>query len=83
MMEESVALLQELRFEIVSYFDHLVDTAILHCEAMLNDRYLLRTYIERPEEGLSKTGLAIRKKYGQLVHLLDEFKAIRKTHQAA
>ena len=83
MMEESVALLQGLRFEIVNYFAQLVDAAIVHCEAMLNDRYLVKTYIACPEERLSKTGLAIRKKYGQLVLLLDEFKAIRKTHQAA
>jgi hypothetical protein len=82
MMEESVALLQELRFEIVNYFNQLVDTAILHCEAILNDRYLVKTYIACPEEGLSQAGLAIRKKYGQLVLLLDEFKAIRKTHRA-
>ncbi|MCL1985120.1 MAG: hypothetical protein FWG59_01545 [Betaproteobacteria bacterium] len=82
MLEESVALLQELRFEIVNYFSQLVDTAILHCEAMLNDRYLVKTYIECPDERLSKAGLAVRKKYGQLVLLLDEFKAIRKTRQA-
>jgi hypothetical protein len=83
MLEESVGLLQELRFEIVNYFDQLVDTTILHCEAMLNDRYLVKTYMECPEEGLSRAGLVIRKKYGQLVQLLDEFKAIRKTHRAA
>jgi hypothetical protein len=83
MMEGSVALLQELRFEIVNYFEHLVDTTIAHCEAMLNDRSLIKTYIEGPEEGLSKAGLVIRKKYRQLVLLLDEFKAIRKTHRAA
>jgi hypothetical protein len=83
MLEESVALLHELRFEIVNYFDHLVDTTISYCEAMLNDRYLMKTYIECPEEGLSKTGLVRRKKYGQLVLLLDEFKAIRKTRRAA
>jgi hypothetical protein len=60
-----------------------VDTTISHCEAMLNDRYLVKTYIACAEEGLSKTGLVIRKKYGQLVLLLDEFKAIRKTRRAA
>jgi len=83
MMEECVALLQELRFEIVNYFSQLVDAVILHCEAMLNDRYLIKTYIACPEEKLSKTGLTIRKKYGQLVHLLDEFKAIQKIHRTA
>jgi len=83
MMEESVVLLQELRFDIVNYFRQLVDTAILHCEAMLNDRYLVKTYIECREEGLSQAGLVIRKKYGQLVQLSDELKAIRKTRQAA
>jgi hypothetical protein len=82
MMEESVRILLELRFEIVNYFDQIVDTTIVHCEAMLHDRYLVRTYIERPEEGLSRAGLVVRKKYGQLVQLLDEFKAIRKTRRA-
>ena len=83
MLEASVALLQELRFEIVNYFAQLVDTTIVHCEAMLNDRYLVKTYIACPEERLSKTGRVIRKKYGQLVQLSDEFKAIRKNRQAA
>ena len=83
MMEESVVLLQELRFDIVNYFRQLVDGAILHCEAMLNDRYLVKTYIECHEEGLSQAGLVIRKKYGQLVQLSDELKAIRKTRRAA
>jgi hypothetical protein len=81
MLEESVRLLLELRSEIVNYFAPIVDTTILHCEAMLNDGYLVKTYIERPEEKLSKSGLAARKKYGQLVQLMDEFKAIRKTHR--
>jgi hypothetical protein len=81
MLEESVTLLHELRFEIVNYFEQIVDTTIVYCEAMLSDRYLVKTYIERPEEGLSRAGLAVRKKYGQLVQLLDEFKAIRKTRR--
>jgi len=50
---------------------------------MLNDRYLVKTYIECHEEGLSQAGLVIRKKYGQLVQLSDELKAIRKTRRAA
>jgi hypothetical protein len=83
MLEESVLLLQELRSEIVNYFDQLVDAAIVYCEAMLNDRYLVKTYIACPEETLSRAGLAVRKKYGQLVQLVYEFRAIRKTHQAA
>lgn len=77
-MTESVALLQELRFEIVNYFEQLVEAIIVNCEAILNDRYLKKTYLEVPEERLSGAGAAIRKKYGQLVQLLDEFKAVRK-----
>ncbi len=83
MMAESVALLQELRFEIVNYFEQLVETVILHCEAMLNDRYLKKTYLDVPEEHLSPSGLSIRRKYGQLVQLLDEFKAVRKARKSA
>jgi hypothetical protein len=82
MMTESVALLQELRFEIVDYFEPLVESVIMNCEAVLNSRYLRKTYVEIPEERLSAAGLSIRKKYGQLVQLLDEFKAVRKMRRA-
>lgn len=83
MLTEAVALLHEYKFEVVRYFDELVLSVIHHGEAMLNDRYLRKTYIERPENELTKQGLEVRRKYGKLVLLLDEFRAIRKSHQAA
>ena len=76
MMTECVALLQELRFESVHYFEPLIETIIVHVEAVLNNRYL-KVYLEPPEDRLSEAGVVIRKKYGQLVLLLDEFKAMR------
>ena len=82
MMVECVALLQELRFELANYFAPLVDTIIAHCEKILNDRYLIKNYMETSEDELSKSGQVIRKKYGQLVLLRDEFRAIRKSRRA-
>lgn len=79
MLEEAVILLHDLKFEIVSYFDTLVSTVIAIGGSILNDRYLLRTYIEKPDEALSVSGLEIKKNFGKLVTLLDEFKAIQKT----
>ena len=79
MLEEAAALLHDLKFEIVSYFDTLVSTVIAIGESILNDRYLLRTYIEKPDDALTASGLDIKKNFGKLVTLLDEFKAIQKT----
>lgn len=79
MLSESVELLNSLKFEIVSYFDSLVSTVIAIGDSMLNDRYLLRTYIEKPDEALRQNGLEIKKNYGKLVSAIDEFKAIRKS----
>lgn len=78
MLAESVTLLHGLKFEIVSYFDTLVNSVIHIGEAMLNDRYLLRTYINKHESDLTPNGLEIRKQYRKLVALIDEFKAIKR-----
>ena len=79
MLQEAVDLLRNLKFEIISYFDSLVLTVISLSEDMLNDRYLIRTYIECPDTGLSPAGLEIRKNYRRLVGLVDEFRAIRRS----
>ncbi len=78
MLEESVRLLHSLKFEIVDYFDSLVGTVIAIGESMLNDRYLIRKYIEKGDDGLTQKGLEIKRNYGKLVALLDDFKAIRR-----
>ncbi len=81
MLTESVALLHGLKFEIVSYFEDLVNSVIALVDAILNDRYLRRNYIECREDELTPYGADIRKNYGKLVSLLDEFKAIRKSRR--
>ncbi|MDR3176072.1 MAG: hypothetical protein LBU06_06025 [Desulfovibrio sp.] len=78
MLAAAVSLLHALKFEIVDYFDALVATVIAIGESILNDRYLVRVYIERNESGLTRNGLEIRRNYGKLVALIDEFKSIRK-----
>lgn len=81
MLSEAASLLHGLKFEIVSYFDELVASVISIIEAMLNDRYIRRNYIEKRDDELSAYGLDIRKHYRKLVSLLDEFKAIRKSRR--
>lgn len=83
MLAEAVALLHGLKFEIFNYFDSLVESVIRTGEAILNDRYLCRTYIDRPDDSLTTNGLEIKKNYGRLVALLDEFRAIRKSRQTS
>ncbi|MDL2307678.1 hypothetical protein LJC48_06630 [Desulfovibrio sp. OttesenSCG-928-C06] len=77
MLAETVNLLHSLKFEIVTYFDSLVANVIKISESILGDRYLIRNYIERKDVTLPRH-LEIKKNYGRLVSLLDEFKAIRK-----
>jgi hypothetical protein len=74
-------MLNDLKFEIVNYFDELVESVLVLGEEILNDAYLRRKYITPPEDGLSRYGLRIRKLYGRIVALLDEFEAIRRTRK--
>ncbi|MDR2603788.1 MAG: hypothetical protein LBC55_00340 [Desulfovibrio sp.] len=82
MLAESADLMLSLKFEIVNYFDSLVSAAIAIGESMLNDRYVVRTYIAKPESRLSQKGLEIKRNYGKLVTLIDDFKSIRKQRMA-
>ena len=76
-----MGLLHSLKFEIVSYFDSLVGTVIAIGDGILNDSYLLRSYVNKPDDSLTPQGLEIKKHYGKLVTLIDDFKAIRKSKQ--
>ena len=78
MLSEAVALLNELKFEVVNFFPVLVDSIIDCVEKMLRDRYLQRQYLDPPEDSLTPAGIEIRKNYGRLVSLQDGFKAVRK-----
>lgn len=82
MMQESLILLNELRFEIVEYFPPLVDGIVTVTERILSDKYLVRTYIDSSDDVLSTAGADIRKHYGRMVSLLDTFKAVRKSRFA-
>lgn len=81
MLSEAIALLQDFKFELSFYIDDIVDTSIHLIEAMLNDRYLCKNYIEKSENKLTKAGLQIRQKYRKLVVLRDEFQSIQRTHK--
>lgn len=78
MLSLTVNLLGDLKFELGTYFETLVDQTVYFTESMLNDSYLVRTYITPPEEELTENGQRIRKLYGRLVSLVDEIKAVRK-----
>ncbi len=72
-------ILADLKFEFSHYFDQLVSKAIFFSESILNDRYLIRSYLTPKEDHLTENGQKIRKLYRRLVSLVDELKAIRKT----
>jgi len=71
-------ILNDLKFEIVNYFDNLVERVLSLGDMILNDHYLLRNYIKKKDIELSTYGQSVKKNYGRLVSLLDEFRSIRK-----
>ncbi len=81
MLAEAVTLLHNLKFDLANYFDPLVENIIHHTAALLDNRYLRRTYIDREERELTPNGLEIRKNYRKLIGLLDEFRSIRKSRR--
>ncbi len=81
MLNAAVELLRDLKFEIVNYFDQLVVNIISTGEAMLNERYLVKNYIEKRDEELTDYGRDIKRLYGRLVSLMDEFRAIRRSRK--
>ena len=81
MLIEAIGLLRDLKFELGNYFEPLMLSVLHYMEMMLDDRYLLRRYINCPDEKLSKGGVEIRKNYRRLVSLKDEFESVRKSRQ--
>ena len=79
MLSLSAGLLAELKFEFATYFESLINQAIHFTESMLNDGYLVRTYVKVKDDDLTDYGLKVKKLYRRLVSLVDELKAIRKT----
>ena len=81
MLLEAIELLRDLKFELGNYFEPLMLSVLHYMEMILDDRYLLRRYINCPDEKLSKGGVEIRKNYRRLVSLRDEFESVRKSRQ--
>ncbi|WP_461209426.1 hypothetical protein [Desulfocurvus sp. DL9XJH121] len=79
MLEETNKIMHQLKFEIVNYFEDLVDNVVTVAEHILQDAYLTRKYLDPREEDLSAYGREVRRQYGRLVALVDEFKSIRKS----
>lgn len=79
MLEEANKILRQLKFEIVNYFKELVDNVIGITENILHNAYLRRKYLAPREDDLSDYGREVRRQYGRLVSLLDEFESIRKS----
>ncbi len=81
MLSEAVNVLQSYKFELSTYFEELVSSAINHMEALLNNSYILRNYINKDKDKLTEKGHDINKKYRLLVQLHDEFKNIQKARK--
>lgn len=79
MLKTMTGIMNDLKFEIVNYFDKLVETTLNIGDRVLNDAYLRRTYVSKTDEELTDYGLEVKKLYGRLVVILDEFRSIRKS----
>lgn len=81
MLTNACQILHDLKFEVARYFPNIVDQLINIVERMLNDRYLQKKYIYPNPETLTPYGQSIRKLYGRVVSLLDDFRSIRNTQR--
>lgn len=82
MLELMNETLNELKFEIVNYFDGLIVKVLIIGGDVISNPYLLRKYINVDEETLSPYGKRIRSHYNELIQLLDEFRSIRKSRRS-
>lgn len=80
MLAEAVKVSKELRFECVHYFDTITESTLYAIDTILNNRYLRKNYIEKAESQLSAKGAEIKKNYGKLITIRDEFVGIHKSH---
>lgn len=78
MLGSFTEIVSDLKFEMVNYFDELVERVIKMTETILQDRYLHKNFVGRKDEELSEYGRALKKMYGRLVSLFDEFTRIRR-----
>lgn len=80
MISEAVTVSKELRFECVHYFDTIIESTLYEIDKILNNRYLRKNYIEKSDGQLSAKGQEIKKNYGKLIKIRDEFVGIHKSH---
>jgi hypothetical protein len=72
-------ILNDLKFELVNYFDEIVARTIYMVERISSDKYLVSRYIQcESDKNLTPYGQEVRKLYGRMVSLLDELRSIRK-----
>lgn len=81
MLQLMVDILNDLKFEIVNYFDKLVENALIIGDGVLADGYLQRNYVQMKDDDLSDYGRDVKKYYGRLVSVLDEFRSIRRSRK--
>lgn len=70
--------LQEMKFELLPYFDELVERVIVLGEKVLRNGYLNKRYVQNREEDSSQYGIRVKRQFGRLVGLVDELKSIRR-----
>jgi signal transduction histidine kinase len=80
MITEALNIAKELRLESIHYFETIIESTLYEIDRILNNRYLLRNYIEKSENQLTARGLEIKKNYGKLIAVRDEIVSIQKSH---
>jgi hypothetical protein len=83
MLKAMTNILSDLKFELSFYFEGLMRSVLHIGDKVVNDRYLLKNYVNVKDDNLSGYGREVKKYYGRLVALVDEFRAIAKTRAGA
>lgn len=81
MFTESISIIKEFRFDLVYYFENITESLLTIMDSILNDKYILKNYIEKPKIERTERAQNICKQYSNLVILRDEIYAIKKSRQ--
>ena len=76
MTVEAVEITSNLQFELVDFFRILCRASSKCIETILQDRYLVRTYIDTPDKKLTRQGQEIVAITVAFVSMLDQIRSV-------
>lgn len=81
MMQLSLEIATDLKFEVVNFFPEIVENVIACLEHITSDKYIISRYMQHPERSQSRAAVEIRRNYGALVSATDAFRKVLRSRR--